>query len=160
VIDGSFTFSGNTPITTQRTKKVPKDVYVVCAHVQRVVNVTQQTVSLIHLYHGVYHILAIDIITGLVFMDGWSGMGTLVLLLLTLNPWENRYGLLLCHHHHHHDHYRHHYNILFRTHGKTGMDYYCVIIIIIIINTIISFFEPMGKQVWTIIVSSSLSSSL
>lgn len=66
--------------------------FVVYVHVLITSHVTQQTNNLEHLFHGVYHTLVTDIITGRGFTVVLSGTDSLVLQLLTQNQWENRYG--------------------------------------------------------------------
>lgn len=62
-----------------------------CAHVQRVDHATLQTSSLVHLSHGVCLTLATGTTTGLDYMAGWLGRGSLAQQSPTLSPWANRY---------------------------------------------------------------------
>ena len=54
--------------------------HVVYAHVHLAINAIQMTDNSELLFHGVYHIQATDITTGLVYMVESSGMDSLVLL--------------------------------------------------------------------------------
>ena len=65
--------------------------FAVCVVVLRAQVVIPLTDNSTHSFLGVYLILAIDIIIGLVSMEGWIGMVSSVPPLLTLSQWGSRY---------------------------------------------------------------------
>lgn len=68
----------------------PTVIYVAFAHAQKANHVTLLTDSLTLLYHGVFHIREIGIITGQDYMADWSGTDISVQLSQILSPWANR----------------------------------------------------------------------
>ncbi len=86
--------TGGMDFTIRRWEGPQVDVSVVCVSVLRANNVILLTDNPILWSPGVCLTQVTDITTGQDCMEDWSGMASLVQLLLTLSLWENRYNWL------------------------------------------------------------------